>query len=341
MPRTFHTFTRSRWHLLLIAPLLILMLMLAACGGGGSMSSGTGSSASIPSSSMNQPALYGNHSSQASGSSSQASQKSASTNSSSSSPAIITQYLVKTLKVTMQVKDTMQVADDLQNWISQTDSRSTSAGMDYEQAGTNQYNISLSFSVTASNYPQVERYLRDYAPQHKGQLLGFTESVQDVTNDYIDTQSRLTNLRAEQARLLDLQSKAQTLGDIITVQNKLTDVEGQIESIESHIKALNNQVTYYTINIVLQPIAVATPPSPPTATGWNLGQVLHDAFASSLAFALALLSFFIWVFAYGVYLVPIGLIALGVWQWRKRLQRIAPVPKAGDTTANKYVVGKH
>ncbi len=216
----------------------------------------------------------------------------------------------------MSVKDTTAAADEIQNWISTTDKYSTSAGIDYQQAGDNLYNISLSFSVQSTIYPQIERYLRDFAAKHSGHLVGFTETVQDVANDYVDTQSRLTNLKAEQTRILDLLSHAQALGDIITVENKLTDIEGQIENIEAHLKQLSNQVTFYTISINLQPIVLAPPP-PQTNTGWNIGQVFHDAFSSSLAFAQGLAVFVIWLLAYSFYLIPAALIAWFIWRRRR------------------------
>jgi hypothetical protein len=275
---------------------MLLLLLLAGCGGGATATSTGGGSAAIPananvSTSSNQQ------------------------NNSSRSASIVAQYLIKTLKVNMSVKDTRKVADEVQTWISTTDPRSSSAGADYEQAGDNLYNVTLSFSVQASLYPQIKSYLRDYAPQHGGQLVSLNETVQDVTNDYIDTNSRLTNLKHEQSRLLDLLGHAQALGDIVSIQDKLTDVEGQIEQIEAHLKALNDQVTFYTVTIALQPIETTTPPP---SSGWNVGGIFHDAFAASLGFAQGLATFLIWLLAFSVYIIPAAFL-FWLWvRWRAR-----------------------
>jgi hypothetical protein len=234
-----------------------------------------------------------------------------------------TPYLVKTLNVTMEVKDTRQAADALQAWISTTDPHAVSEGMNYQQADTNTYNITMSFSVQASLYPQIQSYLRDYAPQQKGQLIGFQESVQDVTNDYIDTQSRLKNLRGEQARLLDLMTRTQALNDILAIEQRLTDVEGQIEQIEEHVNDLGNQLQFYTITITLQPLTTPTPP--PTTPGWNAGQIFHDAFAASLSLAQGLLAMLIWLLAFSIYIVPLLVVAWFVHRWRNH-GRILPPP---------------
>jgi len=131
-------------------------------------------------------------------------------------------------------------------------------------------------------------------------------------NDYIDTQSRLTNLRGEQQRLLTLLSNTTTLGDIITVGSKLTDVEGQIEDIEAHLNALKNQTTFYTVTIDLQPIALVTPPPSPS-TPWSLGQVLHDSWSAALGFAQALATLLTWLLVFSIYLVPVALVGWFIW----------------------------
>jgi hypothetical protein len=214
----------------------------------------------------------------------------------------------------MQVKDTRQVASELQSWIATTDPRSTSAGINYEQTGDNLYNVTMTFSVTSTQYTQIEEYLAGYAQQHGGTLNSLHESVQDVTNDYIDTQSQLTNLRGEQQRLLTLLSNTTALGDIITVESKLTDVEGQIEEIEAHLNALKNQTTFYMVTIGLQPITPVTPP-PPSSTPWSLGQVLHDSWTVALGFGQGLATLLIWLVVFGLYLIPVALVGWFIW-WR-------------------------
>lgn len=283
------------------ATFLLLTIFLVSCGGSSSSTAGTsGNSTNTGSPAGMVPPNTG---------SSQGQQKKSTTQN-------VTQYLIKTLNVSMGVKDTTKVADALQTWITETDTRSSSAGITYNQAGDNLYNVSLTFMVQSTLYPQIERYLRDYAPHNGGQLLSLNETVQDVTNDYIDTQSRLTNLRGEQTRLLDLLGHAQALGDIIAIQDKLTDIEGQIETIEAHLKELSGQVAFYTVSITLQPLSIALPSS--TTPSWNIGQTFHDAFASSLGFAQGLLTFLVWLLAYSFYIIPIAVLVWFFYRWRRR-----------------------
>jgi hypothetical protein len=321
-----HRWIKNGRRTLWLSGLALLALLCAACGAAGTNAS---SSMSVPArnASVHSAAQMTYNGASASTASGSASVSSANKQSSStqSVPAVTTpQYLIKTLKVGMNVKNTPKVADDLQAWISQTDPLSSSAGTDYEQAGNNLFSISMTFSVQARYYPLVYDYLRDYAGQHSGQLTTFNESVQDVTNDYIDTTSRLRNLRAEQSRLLALMGQAQAMGDILSINQQLTDVEGQIEDIEGHLNSLQSQVAFYTVEVSLQPIEVVPPPPPPAS--WSIGQAFHAAFAASLGFGQGLITFVIWLLAFAVYLIPIALIAWLAVRLRGRVRRVFPPP---------------
>ena len=317
MPLTKHAFMSVKRYLLPIT-LLLVTVFIASCGGGFSSSS-EGSGASTT-------AGGANTSTGTSAGTSQGTQK--------NSAQDVPQYLIKTLTVNMSVKNTTQVADALQTWITTTDPRSSSAGITYNQVGSNLYNVSLTFMVQSTVYPQVEHYLTNYAARNGGQLLSLNETVQDVTNDYVDTQSRLTNLRGEQTRLLDLLSHAQALGDIITIQDKLTDIEGQIETIEAHLKQLSGQVSFYTVSITLQPLStVVTSPS-----GWNIGQTFHDAFSASLGVAQGLVTSLVWLLAYLVYIVPLALLVWFFSRWRKR-SLATTSPKSALPTATPPTAG--
>ncbi len=312
--------------------LLLLLLVLAGCGGS---NSSTSTGASMQSQAIPQPAH--SISDQKYASTTGSSNNSTTSNASGSGqkaqlPAASgPQYLIKTLKVSMVVKDTRGVASAIQAWISATDPNSSTAGSDYEATGDNLYNVSLTFAVQAKMYPQIYNYLRDYVPKQGGQLQSFSETVQDATNDYIDTQSRLKNLRVEQQRVQTLLGQTQTLNDTLTIEQKLTDVEGQIESTEEHLNQLTNQVTFYTVSISLLPTATAPPPPTPRTSGWNAGQIFRDAFSASLAVAQGLANFLIWLLAFSFYLIPLALILWFVWRVRNRPRQM---PKATRTSGS-------
>jgi hypothetical protein len=317
---TTSTKTKKRDHLALFSTgLIILALLVAACGGASTgTTTSSASNAPIPGRAQHSASNSANVNSSAS------LPGTTSTGKSSTTPSAA-QYLIKSLAVNMEVKDTRRVAADLQAWISTTDPGSSSAGIDYEQVGDNLYNVSMKFEVQATDYTQVKLYLEDYTTQHGGKLLSLHETVQDVTNDFIDSQSRLRNLKGEQQRLLTLLSNTTALGDILSIEQRLTDVEGQIEDTEAHINALSGQTTFYTVSISLQPIAFTPPPPPPPNSTWSGLKTLQDAWSASLAFGEVLATLFIWLLSFSIYIVPAAAIAWFVWL-RRRAHLVAPMP---------------
>ena len=77
------------------------------------------------------------------------------------------------------------------------------------------------------------------------------EGTSDVTLEYVDTKARIESLRVEYDQLLQLLSQAQDLDTIIILQNRITDVRYEIESAESRIRVLENQVEYATLTLTL------------------------------------------------------------------------------------------
>jgi len=321
---TTSTKTKKRDHLALFSTgLIILALLVAACGG-----ASTGAPTSSASNAPGAPAPdAAQHSANTNLSGTLAGAPATSTTATSKSGTTpsAAQYLIKALAVNMEVKDTRRVAADLQEWISTAAPGSSSAGIDYEQVGDNLYTVSMQFEVQATDYTQVKLYLEDYTTQHGGKLLSLHETVQDVTNDFIDSQSRLRNLKGEQQRLLTLLSSTTALGDILSIEQRLTDVEGQIEDTEAHLNALNGQTTFYSVSINLQPIAFVPPPPPPPNNTWSGLKTLQDAWSASLAFGEMLATLFIWLLSFSIYIVPAAAIAWFVWL-RRRAHLVAPLP---------------
>ena len=310
--------SRRRWALWCVAMGVLLALVALAGCGAASMTNGpagSGQQAGLPGSTTGGQTSFGPAATTAAGQ--------------SSTPG--PQYLIKALTVSMLFSDTRKVASDLQTWVASADPQSTSAGMDYQQVDTNSYRVAMTFSVAASAYPRVFSYLAGYAQTHSGHLESLHETVQDVSNDFVDTQSRLKNLRTEQDRLLALLSQAQNLNDTLTIEQKLTDVEGQIEQIEAHLNALSGQTTFYDVTVTLDPVGSPSQPTAPNAP-WNPGQTIHDAFTAALGFGQGLVSVLIWLAFFALYLIPVALVFLLI----RRLVRARAARRPAPTYAPAY-----
>lgn len=92
-----------------------------------------------------------------------------------------------------------------------------------------------------------------------GNITYESESVEDVTLQYVDLSSHKKMLLAEQERLMDLLVNAQSMEDIITIESRLSEVRYQIESMESQLRTFDNQVDYSTVHINVEEVERYTP----------------------------------------------------------------------------------
>ncbi|NIW78938.1 MAG: DUF4349 domain-containing protein [Calditrichae bacterium] len=79
------------------------------------------------------------------------------------------------------------------------------------------------------------------------QVVSESVSGQDVTEEYVDLQSRLKNKRAEEAQYLDILKQAYTVEDILMVTERLSWVRQEIERLEGRLNYLENLTDMSTI----------------------------------------------------------------------------------------------
>lgn len=84
----------------------------------------------------------------------------------------------------------------------------------------------------------------------------------DVTLDYVDAESYRDALLVEQERLLDLLERAESLEDIMNIEDRLTTVRYQLQNYESTIRVFDNQINYSTVHLSIREVAVLTEPEP-------------------------------------------------------------------------------
>lgn len=104
-----------------------------------------------------------------------------------------------------------------------------------------------------------------------------SESVTDVTLQYVDLESHKKALNAEQDRLLELMERAESVEDIITIEGRLSEVRYQLESMESQLRTFDNKIDYSTVYLYIDEVEQYTPTE--TTTVW---QRISSGFMESL-----------------------------------------------------------
>lgn len=167
-------------------------------------------------------------------------------------------------------------------------------------------------------------------------LAEHTEST-PVGGQIVDLQARIANLKASEKAIQAIMAKATTIGDVLAVEQRLAEVQGQIEELSGQLQGLTDQAAYSTLTVILVVPVVATPspsasptPSPsPTATEipWNAGDQAGQAAGALGEVGKATATLVIWV---AILIVPVtlalilllallGLLARILDPYRKRL----------------------
>ena len=87
-----------------------------------------------------------------------------------------------------------------------------------------------------------------------GTVTNATESTEDVTLQYTDIEAHKKALKTEYDRVMELLGKAETMDQILALESKLSDLRYQIDSYESQLKVMDNQVTYSTVSLTLREV---------------------------------------------------------------------------------------
>ena len=112
-----------------------------------------------------------------------------------------------------------------------------------------------------------------------GYVTQLTETSDDVGEQYYDTESRLKTQRTKQERLLELLERAESMEDIISLENALSEVEYQIEQYTSTLNRYDALVSFSTFNIYLSEVSKVTEEVGETA---SLGSRMAAGFRASL-----------------------------------------------------------
>jgi hypothetical protein len=100
-----------------------------------------------------------------------------------------------------------------------------------------------------------------------GKTSGLTTKATDVTGQYVDLQSRITALQASRQQYLTILAKADTVGDVLAVQDQLNAIQSQIEQLQGQLQLLTSQTSYSTLTVTVGERSPAPVPSPLPESG--------------------------------------------------------------------------
>ncbi|WP_136667170.1 DUF4349 domain-containing protein [Flavobacterium sp. H122] len=131
-------------------------------------------------------------------------------------------------------------------------------------------------------------------------------SQEDVTEEYIDVESRMKSKKKLEERYIQLLNKANKVSEMLEIEGKLAEIREEIEAKEGQLKYLQNRISLSTISIEMYTID----PSESGATssyGSKIWNSIKEGFNGLSNFMLSIIS--IW---------PFILIFVGVYLWARK-----------------------
>ena len=157
--------------------------------------------------------------------------------------------LIRTVSITAETTKYVEVASNLESQV-----KSFGGYIEYSAMSGTGNNRDLRTGTYTVRVPADKLDALIASVSSSCTVTSSNEGTTDVTLEYVDTKARVESLRVEYSQLLELLDKAEDLDTIIILQNRLTDVRYQIESSESRIKVLENQVQYATLTLTLREV---------------------------------------------------------------------------------------
>ncbi|MEK7278334.1 MAG: DUF4349 domain-containing protein [Chloroflexota bacterium] len=232
--------------------------------------------------------------------------------------------VIKNANLSIVVDDTAvtvdkitQMAEGLGGFVVTLNTYQTTYGADYALA----QHATMTIRVPSAKLNDALKQIKDLSVDVTSESI----SGQDVTSEYVDLKSRLTNLEAAEKQLQSIMAEATKTEDVLAVYNQLVYTREQIEVIKGQIKYYEEAAALSAISVDITP-NVATQPI--SIGGWHPEGTAKDALETLVRALQDLADGLIY---FGIVCLPFLLIAgvplffFGRWLWKRR-KKNTPAP---------------
>jgi hypothetical protein len=218
--------------------------------------------------------------------------------------------LILTAKIDLRSKDPWATSDRAQ-------AIASGLGGDVlnlSQSGTaDSRSASLTIRVPSNRFGDALQALKSL----EGEIQTSGVSAQDVTDQFIDLQARLTAKQAEEQRYIAILNRANTIDEILKVDASLGSVRTQIEQLTAQINSIKGRTEFSTISMSISTLSVL--PGDTTSKAWDPAKTVGRALAALGAMMQVFADVVIWLIVFGW----LPLIAFAVLIFAARMRRPA------------------
>jgi hypothetical protein len=154
------------------------------------------------------------------------------------------------------------------------------AGSDRTTSSGNLGVASVTYRVPVAQFEDAVALMRKLGKK----VISEHSDSQSVGGQIVDLQARIDNLKATEKAVQAIMDKATTIQDTLTVEQRLSDVRGQIEQLTAQLTGLTDKSAYSTLTVIFEVPEPGASPSPtptpsPTPGPWSAGEQFNQAAA--------------------------------------------------------------
>ena len=176
--------------------------------------------------------------------------------------------LIQTVRMNVETEDLDSVLKEIDNRIAEfsgyIENSSIQNGSAY--SGRRYRSADMTIRIPAKNLDAFINKVGEVS-----NIVSSNKSVEDITLNYVATESRMKALQTEETRLLELLAKAETMDDLLTVEKRLTEVRTDLEQVTSALRVFDNQVDYATIHLNIDEVKEYTNVKEPETVWERIG----------------------------------------------------------------------
>ena len=215
--------------------------------------------------------------------------------------------IVRTGDMSLVVKDIVDARDEIAQLTVRFNGYVVSSQVWGEEQDMKGY---ISIRVPDEKFDQALAELRELAVR----VTSESTDSRDVTEEYVDLQSRLNNAEATESQYLALLEKATDVEDILNIYDSLSRVRSEIEQIKGRMQYLERTSSMSLITANLRPEATA---KPLVRVGWSALEALKSAVRGIVIFGQWLGTIALWLLIF----IPIWGTILGLILWRRHKKK--------------------
>lgn len=215
-----------------------------------------------------------------------------------STAAEVEQKVIKTADLEIEVDSAAETAEQLATLATEQAGFVQSSSVSEDSYGNKRGYITI--RVPAASFENSLEDIKAMADK----VVSENTNGQDVTEEYTDLEARLGAAEAQEAQYLTILTTAKTVGEVLAVQEHLSEVRSEIESLKGQINYLENRTSMSTISVSLLETSRITLPT----DKFDFGDEVRDAIHTLVVLLQNIVTAIIWIIIIGGPIAIVGFV---------------------------------